>query len=650
MKTALGIHLTQVGRCFAAVLVGLGAFSLGGAESISVASPDGLLRAEVATDATGALVFSVSRADETLIAPSRIGATVDGVDLGADVTLGASQRGEINETYPLLGGKARATNHAHTASIAVTAKAASLAFTLEVRAYNDGVAWRAIVPGRADAERRVNGEASSWILPERSRVWFFERDSDWKLKSYAGEWIVTPVENLPTVSKQGPVQGAPLVVELAENRGYVLLTEAVLTNYSGLRLRARPGRIVQADFTEGKDGFAVRGAIVTPWRVTLVASDLHALANSTLVMALCPPPDAQLYADTSYIKPGRAVWRWWSLGTGNPEQERAMVDDAAALGFEYSLVDDGWEDWPNAWDEIRSLAAYARERGVGIFIWKAYKDISAPADNWAQLRAFLDAAAQAGVVGVKLDFLNAESKDRVDWMIAALRLAAERKLMVIFHGIAKPTGESRTFPNEVTREGIRGLELNKMAEGPIPAWHNVALPFTRFVVGPGDYTPLGYSRPGPTTWAHQLATVVQFTSPVQIIAEHPDLLLRHAATRPALDVLKAIPATWDETRVLAPSAIGELSIIARRKGDTWFLSALNGDRPVHLERIDLSFLGDGRFDAVELTSPTRTNFARREEKGVTAQTSWTFALAAGDGAVVQFTPARAASNSNPDPS
>lgn len=629
----------QILRTGAAALGVLAAVVLASAQPLTVTSPDGSLRAEVSRDATGALCFAVGRSGATLFAPSRIGVTIDGVDLGAAVQLGEPQRGALDETYPLLGGKSLAQNRATTAVIPVLTAAGRPLFHLEVRAYDDGVAWRAIVPAdETTAVRRVTGELSSWSLPERSRIWYFERNSDWKLKSYAGEWIAAPVEQLPTVSSQGPVQGTPLVVELADGQGYALLTEAALTDYSGLRLRALPGRLVQADFGENEKGFEVRGEIVTPWRVTLVARSLDALVNSTLVTNLCPPPDARLYADTSYIKPGRAVWRWWSANTGTPAEERAMVEAAAALGFEYTLVDDGWKDWPNAWDELRALVRYARERAVGVFIWKDYKDLASPADGWADLRRFLDETAAAGVVGVKLDFLNAETKDRVDFITVALRLAAERRLMVVFHGVAKPTGESRTFPNEITREGIRGLELNRMKEGPIPASHNAALPYTRFVVGPGDYTPLGYSRPGATTWAHQLATLVQFTSPLQVIAEHPDKLLRDAATQPALDVLKAIPSTWDETRVLPPSRIGVLSVIARRKGSDWFLSVLTGAQPTTLEKIDLTFLGAGEFSAVELTSPAPAKFARREVAAVTAQSSWRAVLTAGDGVVVWFKP------------
>ncbi|HEY0947269.1 MAG TPA: glycoside hydrolase family 97 catalytic domain-containing protein [Opitutaceae bacterium] len=606
--------------------------------AITLTSPDNRLAGEIATDEAGALVFSVRREGAGIVAPSRIGVTVDGVDLGTGVDLGVPRITDLDETYPVLGGKRIAKNNARVLAVPVTHRVSGQTCRLEARAYNDGFAWRLIVPGDTATSRRVTGEASRWTLPAGSRVWFFERNSAWKLKSYAGEWISTDIDRLPSVSTQGPVQGAPLVVELPGARGCVLLTEAALTNYSGLRLRAIGGRTVQADFTEGEKGFGIAGPITTPWRVTLVAPGLDALVNSDLITNLCPPPDPQLYGDTSYIKPGRAVWRWWSSGTGTPAEERRFVDYAAELGFEYTLVDDGWKDWPDARTELQRLTTYARGHDVGVFIWKDYKDVSAPADNWGQLRGFLDAAREAGAVGVKLDFLNAESKDRIDFTTAALRLAAERRLMVIFHGVTKPTGEARTFPNEITREGIRGLELNKMAEGPIPASHNVALPYTRFVVGPGDYTPLSYSKPGPTTWAHQLATLIQFTSPMQIIAEHPEMLLRDEAARPALDVLQAIPPVWDETRVLAPSAIGRVSVMARRAGDSWFLSVLAGDEPVTLGKVDLSFLSSGRYRAVELTSPEPRAFARREIADANASTPWTVALRAGDGAVIQFTP------------
>lgn len=629
-QSQLPMLLPRASSVIAIILV-LGALPLGrGAESVSLESPAGQVRARFSVDEAGALNQLIEFDGRVVIERARIGVTVDGIDLGTGVVLGAATYGTINEAYPQLGGKSRALNRGNTLSLMLEHHGSSL--RLEARAYDDGFAWRLIVPG--SGRRKINGEASTWSLPRGCQVWFAERNSAWKLKTYAGEWISGDLEAMPTISKQGPVQGPPLVVELPARSGYVLLTEAALTHYSGLRLRAIGRRAFQADFTEGKAGFTVDGEILTPWRVVILARDLNALVNSDLVSNLNPAPDPELFSDPSFIKPGRSVWRWWSKGTGTPAEERQFVDYAAELGFEYSMIDAGWSDWKQPWEEIRRLADYAKARRIGLIIWSDVKFLREPDDHWKALRQFLDQARDAGVAAVKLDNINAETRANIDFETAASRLAAERRLMVIFHGVQKPTGERRTFPNEITREGIRGLELNKlMTETVIPPSHNAALPFTRFAIGPGDYTPLGYSRPGATTWAHQLATLIQFTSPIQVIGEHPEMLLHDAATRPALDVLKAIPSVWDETRVLAPSQIGKLALVARRTGDQWFLSGLAGGSPIELTAVDLSFLGPDRFRMVQLTSPQPREFVRVERPGVTFDTPLSFSLAAGDGFV-----------------
>jgi alpha-glucosidase len=363
------------------------------------------------------------------------------------------------------------------------------------------------------------------------------------------------------------------------------------------------------------------------------------LVNTDLIASLCPPPGEELFADQSWIKPGRCAWRWWSLGTGDPDQERAVVDAAARLGFEYSLVDEGWEAWNDPFEQVRELCAQGRQTGVGIFVWKNYSELCNPAEDWKEMRDFMARVKASGAVGVKVDFLNAESLDRIRFEEAALRIAAQNRLLVNFHGCRKPGGESRTYPNELTREAVRGLELNKMKEGPITARHNAALPFTRFVVGPADYTPIGFSNPGPTTYAHQLATLVLLTSPMQVIAEKPDLILNDTKLQPALDVLKAVPSVWDETRVLQPSKIGQLAIMARRSGATWFLAVINGGKqPVALDNLDLSFLGKDSYDAVYLSSDGPSQFTRREHQAVNASTPLSVALDLGDGFVARFEP------------
>lgn len=610
---------------------------------IVVESPSGEVKSSFFV-ADKKLHYRVQFDDAEVISASPLGITVNKKELGQDVRLRKASGRTVDETYATRGVHSIARNHYREQNIEVTYAPSQKQYVLQVRVYDDGVAFRYLVPGEkvpGEGTKIITAEASSWTLPARSQVWFFERDSDWKLKTYAGEWRKTDVSLLPVVSKHGPVQGPPLVVELPGKQGFAVLTEAALYNYSGMRLRAMGHNRVQVDFTEGTQGFQVENAFTTPWRVTLLGKDLNSLVNSDLISNLNPAPDPELFADLSYIKPGRATWRWWSEGTGSPAEEKQFIDYAHKLGFEYNLIDDGWQQWRNPWQHLEELCAYAGQRQVGLFVWKDWNQISDPAGNWKKTKQFLDKVKSAGAVGVKIDFMNAESRDRIDFEIATLRLAAERKLMVVFHGIHKSTGESRTYPNEVSREGIRGLELNRMNE-PLPASHNAALPFTRFIVGHADYTPLGYSRPGATTYAHQLATVALFTSPLQVIAENPEMLLNDPAVAPGLEMLKATPTTWDETRVLEPSRIGELAIFARRSGQEWYLAILNGrNEPVVLPDLDLSFLGNKPFTSIAVFSPTPTTLKNEVVRGVIASKKFIITLAPADGYLIRFIPAAA---------
>jgi alpha-glucosidase len=590
------------------------------AQRAELTSPDGQLRATFFRNSAGELCYQVDRAGRPVILPSRLGISVDGMDFSAEVQFREVPHDPIDETFSVPGVKARSHIQGNALGLDVR-HGENGRYFLHARVFNDGFAWRVRLPGSDEGTRIVTGEPSTWTFPAKSRVWFAERNSDWKLKTGAGEFISADISAMPTISKQGPVQVTPLTVELPENAGYALITEAALAHYSGLRLRAIGGNAFQADFTEGNDGTVIQGTITTPWRVVIVTPDLDRLVNQEVIYALNEDSDPTLFADTSYIRPGRSVWRWFSHGTGKPEEERKMIDFAAELGFEYTSIDDGWEKWPAAWTRVRELVDHARGKNVGVFVWKDKAQIDDPAGNYAMAARFLDQCRDNGVVGVKVDFFNSQEKTSVDLQRAILRLAAERRLLVNFHGLQKPTGESRTFPNEITREAVRGLELNLMGEAHITASHNAALPFTRYSIGHADYTPLSFTKPGPTTWAHQLGTVIQGHSPLIMIAEHPDKLLRDPATAPALDVLKAIPPVWDETRVLPGSRIGQLSILARRKGDTWFIAALAGNKKVTLPPLEMKFPG---YKAVTLTG-----------KLVRGETlAWPQELAPGDGVVV----------------
>jgi alpha-glucosidase len=323
--------------------------------------------------------------------------------------------------------------------------------------------------------------------------------------------------------------------------------------------------------------------------VVIVGSDLNTLVNSDIVANVSPPPDKELFPRgirTEWIRPGRAVWKYLDGGGENTLQVvKEFSKLAGELGFEYQIVEGFWQKWTEI--QMRELVDHSRRHKVRIWFWKHSKDLRTPEAR----RQFFKLCQDVGVVGAKIDFFDHEAKEIIDVYQVLLQESAEYKLMVNFHGANKPAGEARTWPNEMTREGIRGLEYRRT-----PQWaqHNTTLPFTRMLAGHADYTPMVFGeRRKETSWAHQIATAAIFTSPLLVYGAHPKSILEN----PAVDLIKSLPAVWDETLVLPVSAIGEIAAFARRSGKRWFLAILNGPTARSIQ-IDLSFLGAGVYQAM----------------------------------------------------
>jgi alpha-glucosidase len=369
------------------------------------------------------------------------------------------------------------------------------------------------------------------------------------------------------------------------------------------------------------------GDITTPWRVIIVGKDLNALVSSDIVHNLNPPPDPKLFPKgfaTDWIKPGRAVWKYLDGGANTFDDMKNFCRWAGELGFEHHVIEGFWRRWSD--EQLKELVAYGKERGVGIWLWRHSRELRAAESR----RAFFQQCRNAGVVGVKLDFFDHEAKEVIDLYETLLRETAEHKLMVNFHGANKPTGESRTWPNELIREGVRGMESSRLKER---AHHNTTLPFTRYLAGHGDYTPVHFgARRGDTTWAHQIATAAIFTEPLLTYGAHPTNLLNN----PALEMIKSIPAVWDETIVLDGSAIGELAAFARRNGNTWFLAVLNGTEK-RAFKAPLSFLGKGNYAAhIVRDDPADSAAVKIERAQLTAKDTLDLELAAGGGYIARF--------------
>lgn len=436
----------------------------------------------------GRLYFEVTKAGVPVIEKSPLVFSIDGKVLTADCTVFASQSYEVNETYAVRGVHAQAVNQANGLKMKMKSNS-DKDFTVEARAYNDGIAFRLLYSGKPGM-KLVPDEQTTFVLPAGSRMWYHDM--------YAHYEGIHQQKEITEV-KEGEWAAPPVTVELPESQGYACITEAALKNYAGMSLQAdgqcglvtRLGHAQPAGYPFAHDysleeavrlsvPAAIEGDILTPWRSIIIANDLNELVNTDLITNLSPAPDKKLFprgVHTDWVKPGRSVWCWLDGGERTVEGMKEFSRLAGELGFEYNTVDAFWYKWTD--EQIKDLVDYSARFGVKIWLWRHGRDVRDPQKR----KELFDRCQRLGIAGLKLDAFSHESKEFVDLYQACLKEAAEHKLMLNIHGSNKPTGELRTWPNEMSREGVHGLEYGKhQFEWTV---HNVTLPFTRFVVGGG---------------------------------------------------------------------------------------------------------------------------------------------------------------------
>ena len=397
---------------------------------------------------------------------------------------------------------------------------------------------------------------------------------------------------------------------------YIAVTEANNDSFPDMGLE-RNDSVLKAVFPASRKGWNQQGSITTPWRVAIIANGLNALVNSDMLTNLCPPPPAEL-AHADWIKPGRALWHWWAIGAPKLKDQHAWIDAAKRLGFEYYLIDEGWRSWrgdgQDQWSCLRDVIDYGKSQGVGCLVWVNSSEMR----GGTARRAYLEKVAALGAVGIKIDFIPACTDQITRWYEDTLRDTAELHLMCNFHGAVKPTGRRRSWPHELTREAVRGLEYQMTRYRRIlPLEHDETVLFTRFLAGPADYTPTTFNPRELVgfTWGHMLAQSVDMTSPLLHFGGGYNEFLDN----PAEDFLRHLPTTWDETLVLPGSAISQMVGFARRHGQDWYVGVLNG-KDAHTMPIDLSFLGEGAWNAdIFADDPENPAAFRRETKRVTSK-------------------------------
>lgn len=599
------------------------------------------IRREVLKSPDGGIVFNLYFRDRQLsylitykgkkvIDPSALGLMVDGRKFGEGGSLGDVKRFSANETYPWRGVHNKAVNFYNAARIQIDGTPRLGTLVLEVRVFNEGVAFRYIISNKKPG--MVGDDNTEFVIPEGSTIW-----SQPSITDYEGEYQCQKIDAVPEGQRVGP----PLTIQLPGETGFAAITEGGLTDFAGMSLIAHGSRTFKAVLA---DSSYLQQGMETPWRIIEIGSDLNTLVNCDIIHNVSPAFDKQLFPkgfNTDWIQPGKAAWSWLAgNGRVTVENMKRFSRWAGELGFAYNLVDSGWwrwhEDNKDQWDLLKELVRYSYSQHVKIWVWKNYQDRNGiPGLKHPDVRhEVFEKCKEAGVVGLKIDYLSSETPEVIRFYKDALAEAARLHLMIDFHGAAKPVGLMRAFPNEMSREAIRGLEYGSIP-GKTTDWpvHNTTLPFTRFLAGHADYTPLSFrANIQGTTWAHQVASSVIFTSAFMCLAVDPEFAL----TNPCVEMIKSIPVIWDRTIVLPQSRIGQLALFARKKGDTWYLAAMNGDAARSV-KVSLSFLGPGKYHASYLEDmSSRADTVRVLHSIATASDSLTVNLNRGGGFVGNF--------------
>lgn len=645
-----------------------------------VTSPDGRIRMAFSTlpdgrigGSGGQLVYSVSFHGTPLLEDSALSLDLGGgLPLGADVRLSRATPGSGADDYNEVWGK---TSHVHDAwnSIAVEVSEPGphgRQMTIEARAYNDALAFRYVVPSQP-------GLYAYSLTSERTDFAFDKDASTWALElpsfrsAFEGEYV-HPL-HISALNDQGGSPGHLLiglpVVAHVPGQAWIAITEADLQGNSTMYLtrgsngwsQAAAGRYrlqsaVAPEFNDPPDTppVAVSGSLPhhTAWRILQIADRPGQLIESNIVDDLNPPSSI---SDTSWIHPGKAAWDWWNGNTGadgKPAKTTAMekfyVDFAAQSKFRYMLIDAGWSQdgditQMNGDVDVPAIVDYARSKGVQVWIWINYAET-----NLQMERAF-PLYEKWGVAGVKIDFVQRGDQQGIEFYYRAARIAAEHHLMVDFHGTTTPWGLSRTWPNVLGFEGVMGMEYNKVMSRDDPI-HRTTLPFTRLLNGPMDYTPGGFDnvteaqfvardfRPMVMgTRCQQLALYVIDFDPFQMVSDAPQAY----AGQPSFQFILDVPATWDETRVLAGTPSEDVTI-ARRSGKDWYVGSITNWSPRDVN-LPLTFLGSGRYTAeIYRDAPDAGQNPQHvtiEKKIVQSSDTLSLHLAPGGGAAIRLTPA-----------
>ena len=639
----------------------------------SITSPDGKLKLTVTIDKD--VRWSVELDGQTIITPSKVAMQIGETEVwGENPRLRKATTGKIDEVIPApVYKKSEVVDQCSTLTLSFVGN-----YGIEFRAYNEAAAYRFTSTRKGDYT--VKGEVSEFAFEKDNNVYCSYVRSNQKksfeqqyFNSFEGPYFIEPM----TTMGNNRLMYLPVLVDMGDKK--VCITETDLVDYPGMYLyNSDNNTSLESHFAyvpdEVKQGghnmlqglvqsrkpyiAAINGARTFPWRICNIARNDAELLNNDMVFRLS---HENVIGDTSWIKPGKVAWDWWNNwglygqdfkpGVNNRTYEY-YIDFAAANGIEYVILDEGWSvnlaaDMMQVVPEIdlKHLIDYGKERGVGIVLWGGYWAVNRDMEN------LFKHYAEMGVKGFKIDFMDRDDQDMVNFYERAAATAAKYQLMVDFHGAYKPCGLSRKYPNVVNYEGVNGLEQMKWSGLELDqVTYDVQIPFIRMVAGPMDYTQGAMLNGTKTTYresyhepmsqgtrCRQFAMYVIFESPFNMLCDSP---CNYEKEPVSTEFIAAIPTVWDET-VALDGKIGQYAVMARRKDDAWYVGGMTNWNGRYVT-VDLSFLPEGTYDVEKYVDGYESHVLARDfrvEKQSADNTAkikvW---MAAGGGFAFKITP------------
>jgi len=628
----------------------------------SLRSPD--QRIEVKIHTADRLTYDVLLKGVTLLQNSTLSMKIRGITIGVQPKVKAARQSTVDQEIVSAVPQKSVRIREHYNELRLEMEAD---YAVVFRVFNEGVSYRfapefPVKPVRVEAEEARLNFAGDYNVYYPKEEGFFSHNER--------EFLNLPLKNIAPTS----LASLPAVV-VTNNGTKIAIAESDVDDYPGLWLRGTNDNALEATFppyplkeqlrqksdrdfqvTESADYIAVTtGTRTFPWRILAIAENDADLITNQMVYLLAQPSQIR---DTSWIKPGKVAWDWYNANniygvdfkSGiNTQTYKYFIDFASRYGIEYVILDEGWYKLGNLLAvvpeiDIEELVAYGKKKNVGVILWVVWKTLD------DQFEPFFNQAEKWGVKGLKVDFMQRDDQTVMNFYNKVCREAARRRMVVDFHGAIRPATMTRTWPNLLNVEGVRGLEQNKWSKYANPE-HNVTLPFTRMLLGPMDYTPGAMVNSGRErnfaavfekpmslgTRVHQLAMYVVYEAPLQMLADSPSHYLREPEV---MKFLQTVTTVWDETKVLA-ARMGDYVCIARRHGRDWYIGAMTDWTGRTLD-IDFSFLPPGQFQMAAYEDGPNAermgNDYKTTTQDITRTTKLQITLASGGGWAAHIVP------------